>query len=96
MKTRSKFVMSMVTALMLLTVLIGAGPVDQVKAEAAENDLLDRLRGDPVFKKIDVAAEMEPSRFISSTASGTASNMARRRASLRRSASRARFCSVIS
>jgi hypothetical protein len=44
MKTRSKFVMSMVTALMLLTMLLGVGPVDQVKAEAAESLLAAAAR----------------------------------------------------
>lgn len=36
----------------------------RVKSEAAENDLLERLRGEPMFKGIDMEAEMDPSRFV--------------------------------
>src|SRR5262249_51325919 len=34
------------------------------KAEAADNDLLERLRGEAVFKGINVDAEMDASRFV--------------------------------
>jgi len=36
----------------------------EVKAEGRENDLLARLKADPLFAKVDIDAEMEPSRFI--------------------------------
>ncbi|MBQ4204725.1 MAG: adenylosuccinate lyase, partial [Thermoguttaceae bacterium] len=35
-----------------------------VKIEGGENDLLDRLRKDPAFAKVDIDAEMQPERFI--------------------------------
>jgi adenylosuccinate lyase len=35
-----------------------------VKTEGGENDLLNRLRNDPAFNKIDIDAELEPSTFI--------------------------------
>ncbi|GHT17886.1 adenylosuccinate lyase [Planctomycetales bacterium] len=35
-----------------------------VKNEGGENDLLDRLRSDPAFAKVDIDAELEPSAFI--------------------------------
>jgi adenylosuccinate lyase len=36
----------------------------QVKAEGRENDLLARLKADPLFAKVDVEAELAPGRFI--------------------------------
>jgi adenylosuccinate lyase len=36
----------------------------QVKMEGEANDLLARLKSDPLFAKVDIDAEMEPSRFI--------------------------------
>ncbi|MFO8012447.1 MAG: adenylosuccinate lyase, partial [Phycisphaerae bacterium] len=36
----------------------------EVKAEGRENDLLARLKADPLFKDVDIDAELEPSRFI--------------------------------
>jgi adenylosuccinate lyase len=36
----------------------------QVKMEGEANDLLARLRSDPLFAKVDIDAEMDPSRFI--------------------------------
>src|SRR5690606_21843260 len=36
----------------------------RVKAEGAANDLLDRLRGDAAFKRVDIDAAMDPSQFI--------------------------------
>jgi adenylosuccinate lyase len=36
----------------------------RVKAEGAANDLLARLKGDPLFAKVDIDAELEPSRFV--------------------------------
>jgi adenylosuccinate lyase len=36
----------------------------QVKVEGGKNDLLDRLKEDPAFAKVDIDAELEPSRFI--------------------------------
>jgi adenylosuccinate lyase len=36
----------------------------EVKMEGGVNDLLARLRADPLFAKVDIGAEMEPSRFI--------------------------------
>jgi adenylosuccinate lyase len=35
-----------------------------IKNEGRENDLLDRLRSDPAFAKVDIDAELEPSAFI--------------------------------
>ncbi len=35
-----------------------------VKQEGGENDLMDRLKNDPAFAKIDLAAEMNAERFI--------------------------------
>jgi len=35
-----------------------------VKIEGGENDLLERLKGDPAFAKVDIDAELEPVRFI--------------------------------
>ncbi|MGH7136174.1 MAG: adenylosuccinate lyase, partial [Pirellulales bacterium] len=35
-----------------------------VKQEGGVNDLLDRLRGDPAFAKVDVAAALDPARFV--------------------------------
>lgn len=49
MKTSSKFVFSMLTALMVLAMLFGAGPVDSVKAEAAQSPLA--ASGDFVWAK---------------------------------------------
>src|SRR5690606_28904826 len=36
----------------------------RVKAEGAANDLLDRLRADPAFAKVDIDAAMDPSQFV--------------------------------
>ena len=36
----------------------------QVKVEGGTNDLLVRLKADPAFSKVDIDAELEPSRFI--------------------------------
>ena len=36
----------------------------QVKENGLENDLLDRLRGDEAFAKVNIDAELEPSRFV--------------------------------
>jgi len=36
----------------------------RVKAEGAPNDLLDRLKSEPVFKNVDFDAALEPSRYI--------------------------------
>jgi adenylosuccinate lyase len=36
----------------------------QVKVEGGANDLLDRLKADPAFSKVDIDAELEPSRFV--------------------------------
>jgi len=36
----------------------------EVKAEGRENDLLQRLKADPLFKAVDIDAELEPARFI--------------------------------
>ena len=36
----------------------------QVKEKGLENDLLGRLRGDEAFAKVDIDAELEPSRFV--------------------------------
>ena len=36
----------------------------QVKIEGRENDLLERLKGDPAFAKVDIDAELDPPRFI--------------------------------
>jgi adenylosuccinate lyase len=36
----------------------------QVKAEGGVNDLIERLKGDPAFAKVDIDAELQPSRFI--------------------------------
>ena len=36
----------------------------EVKAEGRENDLLARLKADPLFKDVDIDAELEPSRFV--------------------------------
>lgn len=35
-----------------------------VKAEGGENDLLERLRNDPAFAKVDVDAELDPMKFV--------------------------------
>ncbi len=35
-----------------------------VKTEGGENDLLERLKGDPAFEKVDVDAELDPARFV--------------------------------
>ena len=35
-----------------------------VKVEGGENDLLERLKGDPAFASVDIDAELEPARFI--------------------------------
>ena len=35
-----------------------------VKVEGGENDLLERLKGDPAFAKVDIDAELDPARFI--------------------------------
>jgi len=35
-----------------------------VKMEGATNDLLSRLKADPAFAKVDIAGELEPSRFV--------------------------------
>ena len=35
-----------------------------VKIEGGENDLLQRLRNDPVFAKVDIDAEIAPEKFI--------------------------------
>ncbi|MGI6400703.1 MAG: adenylosuccinate lyase [Thermoguttaceae bacterium] len=35
-----------------------------VKIEGGENDLLERLRKDPAFDKVDIDAELEPEKFI--------------------------------
>ena len=35
-----------------------------VKVEGGENDLLERLKSDPAFAKVDIDAELEPARFI--------------------------------
>ncbi len=35
-----------------------------VKEQAEPNDLLQRLAADPAFTKVDLEAEMEPSRFV--------------------------------
>lgn len=36
----------------------------RIKAEGAENDLLDRLRGEPEFAGVDVEAVLEPTRYV--------------------------------
>ena len=36
----------------------------RVKSEGAANDLLDRLRGEPAFKDVDLDAALEPSQFV--------------------------------
>ena len=36
----------------------------RVKAEGAANDLLERLKGEPAFKDVDLDAALEPSRFV--------------------------------
>ncbi|MCE9591226.1 MAG: adenylosuccinate lyase [Planctomycetes bacterium] len=36
----------------------------RVKAEGADNDLLDRLKGEKVFSGIDMSAVMDPARFV--------------------------------
>jgi adenylosuccinate lyase len=36
----------------------------QVKQYGAENDLLDRLAGDPAFAKVDVGAALDPQKFV--------------------------------
>jgi adenylosuccinate lyase len=36
----------------------------QVKMEGRENDLLARLKGDPLFARVNIAAELAPARFI--------------------------------
>ncbi len=36
----------------------------RVKAEGAANDLLDRLKDEPAFKDVDLAAALEPSQFV--------------------------------
>ncbi len=36
----------------------------QVKVEGGANDLLDRLKADKAFAKVDIDAELDPSRFI--------------------------------
>lgn len=36
----------------------------QVKEKGLENDLLDRLRSDEAFAKVDIDAELDPSRFV--------------------------------
>ena len=36
----------------------------RVKVEGLENDLLDRLRADEAFAKVDIDAELEPIRFV--------------------------------
>ena len=36
----------------------------RVKVEGQENDLLDRLKADPLFKAVDIDAEMDPARFV--------------------------------
>jgi len=36
----------------------------EVKVEGRENDLLDRLKQDPLFKAVDIDAELDPARFI--------------------------------
>jgi adenylosuccinate lyase len=37
---------------------------DRVKKEGGDNDLLKRLAADPVFKGIDLAATLDPARFV--------------------------------
>lgn len=37
---------------------------DRVKREGADNDLLDRLAAEPLFADIDLAAELDPSKFV--------------------------------
>jgi len=37
---------------------------ERVKSEGAANDLLDRLRGEAVFKGVDLEAALEPSQFV--------------------------------
>jgi len=36
----------------------------KVKAEGADNDLLERLKGEPAFKNIDMTSVLDPSRFV--------------------------------
>ena len=36
----------------------------RVKAEGGTNDLIERLKGDPAFARVDIDAELDPSRFI--------------------------------
>ena len=36
----------------------------RVKAEGGENDLLARLKADPLFARVDIAAELAPARFV--------------------------------
>jgi len=36
----------------------------RVKMEGGANDLLERLKADKAFAKVDVDAELEPSRFV--------------------------------
>jgi adenylosuccinate lyase len=36
----------------------------RVKAEGAENDLLDRLKSEPAFAKVDMAAVLDPVQFV--------------------------------
>lgn len=40
------------------------GVTASIKAGATDNDLLERLRHDPVFAGVDVAREADPSRFV--------------------------------
>ena len=35
-----------------------------MKQEGGENDLLDRLKADPAFAKVDITSELDPSRFV--------------------------------
>ena len=35
-----------------------------VKVDGGENDLLERLKGDPAFANVDIDAELDPARFI--------------------------------
>ena len=37
---------------------------ENVKGRGGENDLIDRLRGDPAFASVDLSAALEPSRFV--------------------------------
>jgi adenylosuccinate lyase len=41
---------------------------ERLKAGAAENDLIDRIRSDPAFPSLDLDRVMDPARFIGRSA----------------------------